>query len=91
MAWLSTASFNPYSLTGPHVAGGAATSRPSSAYPDWALLRKTARISAFRNATTGALVLAVFCDAKRQFAVNTLAFCRQYPKAMVLLQTRPIF
>ncbi|KAE8804408.1 hypothetical protein D1007_19433 [Hordeum vulgare] len=53
MAWITTASFNPSSLTGPYVAGGgAATSPRPSAYPDWALLRKTARILAFRNATT---------------------------------------
>uniref|UniRef100_A0A453DW98 Uncharacterized protein n=1 Tax=Aegilops tauschii subsp. strangulata TaxID=200361 RepID=A0A453DW98_AEGTS len=53
MAWITTASFNPSSLTGPYVAGGAAAASPrSSAYPDWVLLRKTARISAFRNATT---------------------------------------
>ncbi|VAH56462.1 unnamed protein product [Triticum turgidum subsp. durum] len=53
MAWITTASFNPSSLTGPYVAGGAAAASPrSSAYPDWVLLRKTARISAFRNVTT---------------------------------------
>uniref|UniRef100_M8AUW0 Uncharacterized protein n=1 Tax=Aegilops tauschii TaxID=37682 RepID=M8AUW0_AEGTA len=52
MAWITTASFNPSSLTGPYIAGGAAASPRSSAYPDWVLLRKTARIWAFRNATT---------------------------------------
>ncbi|KAM0929337.1 hypothetical protein ACQ4PT_001450 [Festuca glaucescens] len=50
MAWLSTASFNPFSsLVGPYVA---ASPLSSSASPDWVLLDKTARISAFRNATT---------------------------------------